>query len=134
MQYNTTNNKIILEHLSNNKDLILSVDDIMFYFKTQNINIGISTIYRILDKFVLNGKVKKYVTSDSKKAMYQYIDSIDNCKQHFHFRCNECKKVLHVDCNNVIDIVEHIINKHNFYIDLSQTIFYGTCSSCKGGK
>ena len=48
--------------------------------KQKGYSVSLATLYRYLDKLVLNNVVRKYTTSHLGKACYQFID--DKCKKH----------------------------------------------------
>lgn len=129
-KYNTIHYNNILAYLKNNPSSFLSVENISQHFKCQNIKIGTATIYRVLNKLIDENIIKKQVFEKNKEAFYQYI-SVE-CMTHYHFRCDICKTLFHIDCDTINNFVSHIKNSHGFSIDLLNSIFKGTCSKCKG--
>ena len=67
--YNTRQKVQILEMLKQNKHRHMTVDEMVFYFTVQKINVSRATLYRYLDVLVSTGDVKKYITGE--KACYQ---------------------------------------------------------------
>jgi len=123
MTYNTKQKDIILDYLKNNKDKCLTINEIYNELVKTN-NIGLTTIYRFLNKLENENIIKKYV--DQKEATYQYINN-DECKNHIHLKCLKCNRIIHLDCHDAVNLSKHIKEEHNFNID--STIF-GICKEC----
>ena len=70
--YNTRQKVQIIEMLKQNKHRHMTVDEMIFYFNVQKINVSRATLYRYLDVLVSTGDVKKYITGEGEKACYQY--------------------------------------------------------------
>ena len=127
MSYNTKQKDIILNYLIKNKDKCLTINQIYDYLKNDN-QIGLTTVYRFLNKLEKDNLIKKY--TDKKEATYQYIDN-EECKKHIHLKCIKCNKIIHLDCNEANHLSKHIKEEHNFNID--STIF-GICKECNYEK
>lgn len=127
MSYNTKQRELIMECLKNNLDKCITVEQIEKYLIERNLKVGIVTIYRYLDKLNKEGLVNKYISEKGNQTSYQYLDN-DHCNNHFHLKCTNCGKIIHLDCN---EINCHIKEEHNFDVDNSKTIIYGKCINCK---
>ncbi len=96
--------------------------------------IGAATVYRHLERLVQEGAARKYVTGQGAPACYQYAGDAP-CGEHYHLRCVICGKLIHLDCEVLRDISDHIRQHHNFEIDATKTVFYGRCADCiQGGS
>lgn len=127
--YNTKQKMQILEMLKNNKQRHLNVDEMLFILSAEQISVSRATLYRYLDVLVSTGEVKKFLIGENEKACYQYSD--DDCQEHFHLVCTECGKLIHMKCEKVNEIIEHIDEDHNFKVDPGRVVFYGLCSDCQ---
>lgn len=127
--YKTKQKTEILDYLKSVKNTHINVQEIFNYLNSINKPVGVTTIYRHLESLVKEGVVKKYLFDNSSAACFQYIDDCSP-KIHFHFKCSKCFKLLHFECDALVDLHNHLINEHNLNIDLSKTIYYGVCSSC----
>ena len=94
--------------------------------------IGQATVYRTIENLVSSGLVRKYVVDESSAACYQYTGKADNgvCHDHFHLKCQSCGRLIHVECEQLGKIAEHMSKDHGFVIDSSKTVFYGKCEDC----
>lgn len=127
MTYNTKQKDIILNFLIDSKDKCLTINNIYEYLKNDN-KIGLTTIYRFLNKLEKDNIIKKY--TNKKEATYQYINN-DECKNHIHLKCLKCNNLIHLDCKDAVNLSKHIKDEHNFLID--STIF-GICKECLNEK
>ena len=128
--YNTRQKEKLMDFLLTNKDKHTSVQEISAYLAAEGTPVGTATIYRQLDKLVESGIVRKFVIDGKTGACYQYIENKKECREHFHLKCLCCGKLIHLNCDHLMGINEHIAEHHGFIIDPSQTVFYGKCSDC----
>lgn len=89
---------------------------------------GLTTIYRFIDKLILNGVVDKYIGHDN-VTYYSYLEKC-NEDNHFYLRCSKCGKMIHVDCDCIGDLSSHVFSKHNFKINQENIIINGICEDC----
>jgi Fur family ferric uptake transcriptional regulator len=129
--YNTRQKVFILEMLKNNKNKHLTVDDMLFILNAQKVSVSRATLYRYLDVLVSTGDVKKYILSESDKACYQYVDSSEDCKEHFHLMCIDCGTLQHLECLQINEIINHVVQDHKFKVDPGRVVLYGLCEECQ---
>ncbi len=125
--YKTRQRDIILKLLKNNTDKHLSCEEIAELLKAGGNKVGITTVYRYLEKLNLEGSVQKY-TSDKERARYTYVEK--DCRGHFHLKCTRCGDTFCADCDFLGTLSEHIGKEHGFKVLPSKTVFYGVCTSC----
>ena len=81
-QYKTKQMSEILNFLQQMEGTHVTVADICDYFKKKGIAVGMTTVYRQLDKMVSEGLVAKYVIDGSSSACFEYTgDSRHECKE-----------------------------------------------------
>ena len=127
--YNTKQRDEIVEFFSRHRGKCFSAKDII---RSGEIKSGEATVYRTLSKLAENGVLKRF-TDGSSGACYQLAESSD-CDKHFHLKCENCGKLIHVDCGFMAEIKQHIEASHDFYVDLGKTVFYGLCGACSKGE
>lgn len=130
--YKTRQRELILEVLIQNKQHHIIADDVFENLRKNGNNVGKSTVYRYLDKLVSEGRVRKFTVGEGSSACYQYLDSPQDCTNHYHLKCTKCKKLIHVECSQLEGISSHILKSHNFAVDTSKTVLYGICGNCSG--
>ena len=129
--YKTKQKELILNFFIENKDKHLTAAQVVRHLNTRDENVSTTTVYRCLEKLVKNGCVRKYFLDDKSGACYQYIEDNKCCHEHFHLKCIECGKLLHLDCNHMQSLNEHILHHHGFLVDNSRTVLYGICDKCR---
>ncbi len=129
MTYNTKQKDSILNAIKKQKKEF-AIRDI---YNELNGNIGLTTIYRLIDKLEKEGIVKK-ITHQEDSFYYQYLEEC-NEENHFYLKCEKCGNLIHIDCDCIKELYEHISLKHNFQFNKENIIINGLCSKCsKGGK
>lgn len=128
--YKTKQRQEIINYLKNIENSHITVQQISNYLKNSNKPVGITTIYRHLDTLVSEGIVKKYILDGVNGACFQYVEENKVLPIHFHFKCNQCGELIHFDCEELERLHNHLLSEHQMNIDLSKTIYYGTCKSC----
>lgn len=132
-QYRTKQMMQLLEYLKSIPGEHVTVNDICDHFKQEGISVGITTIYRQLEKMVEHGEVAKYIVDGTSSACFEYIghDHEETCVDNYHCKCEKCGKLIHLKCSEVKQLEEHILKEHRFKIDSRRTIFYGICEECQ---
>ena len=123
--YNTKQKDLILSiikkqtHEFTIKDIYNEVSD-----KT-----GLTTIYRLVDKLVLEGTLKKYISKDN-ITYYQYLEKCDH-DDHFYLKCENCGELIHVDCSIINELSNHLLKEHSFTINKKNIVINGLCNNCR---
>ena len=128
--YNTAARSRILGFLKENKDRTVNANDILNRLNDQGNDVSITTIYRYLDKLTESGEVMKYIAENGTRAVFQYVGEKQHCEEHLHLQCVRCGAILHLDCDFMDEISEHVMNEHGFRIQCRNSIIYGECSRC----
>ncbi len=90
--------------------------------------IGLTTVYRQLEKLEKQGLVHKIVTDAG--ARYQFCDCQKRGHNCFLIKCERCGQVEHVDCDHLGELYQHLQEEHHFHINPHRTLFYGLCKRC----
>lgn len=130
--YNTKQKQIIYEFLSENREKLLTCDEMLDSLKERSTPVGKATLYRFLDMLVSSGDARKVIDDNKKCAAYQLLDKELNCDGHMHLKCTGCGSLMHLGCDFMHSVGEHILKHHEFRIDNSKTLIYGLCSKCSG--
>ena len=129
--YQTKQMKQILAYLQTIEGTHVTAADVCSYFKEQGINVGTTTVYRNLEKMVEQGLVAKYNVDGTSSACFEYIgdhgEEHENC---YHCKCEKCGKLIHLQCNEVESLKQHMQQHHDFQMDPHRTVFYGICGEC----
>ncbi len=125
--YNTKGKEAInsaIKHFSNG----FTIKELKEYLDSNNYNIGLTTVYRIIDQLENDNVIKKYF-DENNVAHYKYVNDCDS-GNHFYLKCSRCNKIVHIDCSCINDFSMHLHKQHKFLLDKKNIILEGLCSSC----
>lgn len=110
----------------------MTAADVFQRLKQDGVKIGLTTVYRHLEKLESEGVVVKYVVDENTPACYEYSghdihEGPENC---YHCKCTSCGKLIHMHCGEVEKLEQHILRDHGFTVDPRRTVFYGLCNEC----
>lgn len=132
--YRTRQREVILRFLKNSDSRHVSVEEVLEHLKAEGQKVGRTTIYRYMEKLTEEGTLRKYYIGEGAGACYQYVELQAACHEHFHLKCLSCGGLLHVECDYLSQVGEHIRRHHGFEIDHTKTVFYGVCQQCNRNR
>ena len=94
--------------------------------------VGLTTVYRQLERLEKQGMVHKIVTDEG--AYYQYCNAREHGSDCFLIKCEHCGRMEHVDCSHLGELYRHLMAEHHFVINPRRTLFYGLCEQCSQGE
>lgn len=127
--YKTRQRQAVSEFLSSHSDRYLSVDDVFGLMRAQGMGVGRTTAYRTLESLASEGSVAKVVAPGGGESRYRLIDSAHRGEG--QLVCLDCGRVLPLDCEMLQEFYQHVESDHGFKIDLSRTVLYGLCETCR---
>ena len=132
-QYKTKQMTEILTFLKSVQGRHVTVNEICDFFREKGISVGTTTIYRHLEKMVKEGLAAKYVVDGSSSACFEYLGAEEHCHKTscFHCKCEKCGKLIHLHCEDVVKLEQHLMESHGFQMDPCRTVFYGICEECR---
>jgi Fur family ferric uptake transcriptional regulator len=130
VNYHTRQGQRILDYMKSLGGGHVTVNQIARHFEDAEDFVGQTTIYRHLEKLAAQGKIRKYMLNEGKSACYQYVDTDEKCREHFHLKCEVCGGLIHAECDILDGIQRHLLVMHDFQINMLKTVFYGTCKKC----
>ena len=92
-------------------------------------DVGLTTIYRVIDKMLKENLLNKNI-DENNITHYQYLKECHE-ENHFYLKCDRCKNIIHIDCDCIKELKEHILNKHNFILNTDKIIIGGICENCR---
>ena len=129
-EYTTKQRTAILNFLKENSDRHIKASDVVAYMRENGIKIGTATVYRSLEKFEDEGLVRKFIVDEHTGACYQFAGTPAACHSHFHLKCTECGKLIHLSCEFLENMEKHIYDEHGFTVSSAKTVIYGVCAEC----
>ena len=130
MGYNAKQGDLILRLIRENGGRHLTAEDIVRRLADSGCAVGKSTVYRHLERLTREGTVRRFVLHDGESACYQFAG--DGCCNHYHLKCSRCGRLLHVECEYLDKVSEHIYEHHGFTLSEENTVLYGLCADCAG--
>ena len=116
--------EIILDTLKNNV-VHPTAEYIYEILKKEDSKISLATLYRNLNQLAENGIIKKIDGLES-SSHYDH-----NTHAHYHFICDNCKKVFDVSCGIAPNIEKKIEDETGFIVSSHDIIIHGICKNCK---
>jgi Fur family ferric uptake transcriptional regulator len=130
--YNTRQGDAVLNYVSSLGGKHATVDEISAHFAKSGRSVGVTTIYRQLEKLKQSGKVRKLIIDGISGACYQYVGELE--ADSLRLKCDRCGKLYSLECGEADNLGRHILKSHKFRIDPAKTVFYGECDSCQDVK
>ncbi|MBE5774226.1 MAG: transcriptional repressor [Clostridiales bacterium] len=131
-EYNTRQKREMLKFLQDRRLQHFSVDEVVAEMQDRGEKIGRTTVYRFLELLTEQGNVRKYQNAQG-ITQYQHVEDVSSCDDHFHMMCKNCGNLIHVDCELMHSMAEHLFAAHGFMLDPRDTILKGLCEKCREG-
>ena len=130
-KYKTKQREVLLGYFEARPGVHITASDVCEYCRKQGASIGQSTVYRQLDSLVSEGILNKYIIDGNSPACFEYV-SEDSHEEDvcFHCKCEKCGKLIHLQCEELEEIQEHLYKEHSFKLNPMRTVFYGLCDEC----
>ncbi len=120
------NRQLLLQILEAAK-MPVTVDYLYEQFRENSQIISLSTIYRILEKLVLNNIVIKSLILDENKARFEL-----NKKGHKHYLiCTECNDMVPIKACPLGELEKDLQKDTGFNIQGHKLEIYGHCAKCQ---
>ena len=130
-QYQTVGRQALEAYLSSHPDRQFTADE-LYEEIVKDTAVGKSSIYRQLALLCECETVRRFRSDARGCNVYQYVGKGCDCRNHFHEKCTECGRVVHLDCHATAEFVSHLAGEHGFSVDCGRTILYGVCAECRG--
>ena len=125
MTYMTRQQKAVLDSIAQQKNGCATAAELTELLHAQGQSVGMTTVYRQLERLTQQGRVHKIVTDEG--THYQYCQAHGDC---FMLKCEKCGTIRHMDCSHLGELYAHILQEHHFTINPRRTLFYGLCDQC----
>ncbi len=124
--YRTSQRELIIDFFRNRENQCFTAKEII---GEAGLLLGDATIYRNLSKLASDNVLRKFTFDQINGTYYQY-NNPHVCNSHYHLKCIYCGHLFHVDCEALQKTEEHLEEFHDFHVDKTKTIIYGTCKKC----
>lgn len=131
-EYKTRQKDAILDYLKQHPGKHVTAGSLQRLLEDKGIHIGTTTIYRTLDRLVAENQVRKYENGNGQSACYEYLNEETRCHPgEYHMVCERCGRLIHLHCEEMKKITDHIQAGHGFTLDPGRTVLYGICEECR---
>lgn len=128
--YNTKQKSAIMQCIVGMADEHFTIDSLCETLSKKGKSVGRTTVYRFVEKLSEDGVLRKFVMPQGESSCYQYVGEHHHCHEHFHLKCEKCGSLIHMDCDEMNSLAEHIKSHHGFYLNPLKTVIYGICEGC----
>ena len=97
-------------------------DEVLAEVRTRSSAVNVSTVYRNLEVLEELGLVRHAHLSDRAPTYHSVADH-----EHFHLVCRNCGRVVSVDPDVLLPLVETLRATHGFSVDVGHLTVFGTC-------
>lgn len=125
--YQTKQKKLLLDFLKENSGNPLTIEEIAAGLTGEEAP-GKSTVYRLVNRLVEEGSVRRFPKGNSRHFVYQLLDC-HGCREHMHCRCVSCGKLFHMDRSVSLELKQTLASG-GFSLDTANTTLLGTCKGC----
>lgn len=129
-RYRTRQQERILDYLIRRTDTFLTADAVLAGLRETGVTVGLTTVYRALERLSDEGVVVKVPALDGSRAQYRYTGQEQNPSSG-KLVCLKCGKTQLLECTRLETLTRHIQEDHQFEIDPRRTVLYGCCNHCK---
>lgn len=128
--YKTKQKTAIMQCIENMGDKHFTIDGLCDILNKKGNTVGRTTVYRMLEKLSEDGILRKFVMPQGGSSCYQFVGEHNHCHEHFHLKCERCGSLIHMDCDEMNSLAEHIKSHHGFRLNPLKTVIYGICEGC----
>ena len=96
-----------------------------------SLEIGKSTVYRLLPKLAEEGLLTRFYDENKRVVTYQFVDVEHGCDRHFHLKCADCGRTIHLENQEEQKALEEILRSNAFASDERHTVVLGKCRECR---
>jgi Fur family ferric uptake transcriptional regulator len=127
--YRTRQQKAILESMKQCKQHYVTVHQIAQQLEIRGESVGLTTIYRQLERLEKEGIVQKIILDGNSGACYQMVKNTHDEGQ-FLLKCEDCGNIIPMGCSHLGELYDHVRAEHQFQVNPYRTMFYGMCEQC----
>ena len=91
-------------------------------------SVGLTTIYRFIEENEKLGMIKRMVLNG--EVVYEYLEKCELIN-HFYLKCLNCGKMIHIDCDCIDELRNHIESIHHFHMNMESIMIPGFCDQCR---
>ncbi len=131
--YQTGQRKLLLDFFSAHGGEAFSVDGILAALPAEA-QVSRSAVYRNVDRMVREGLLRKTLSADGNKALYQAAADCGTHCERIHLQCEKCGRVFHMEDAEAEARLRDALGRSGFRLDEHASLLSGTCRDCDGAE
>lgn len=128
-KYKTKQREVILQCIREHKDAYVTIQQILSYLTANHIKVGLTTIYRNLERLEQEKEITKVSIDGMSGTCYRYLPQKSKSIL-FYLKCQLCGNIVNIQCPELEHLYQHVSEEHHIVIDPGKTMFYGKCEQC----
>lgn len=125
----TVRREQILRVLLENKDKHLSAEEVYYLAKRKAPDIGLTTVYRTLELFLLKNIIYSVDFGDGRRR-YEFYGWVSDRYPHYHLICTQCGSVIEVHEDFPGGLENRFGKELKFKVESCQLKIFGICKKC----
>lgn len=127
--YQTGQRKLLLDFFASHGSGAFSVDGILAALPA-DAQVSRSAVYRNVDRMVREGLLRKTLSADGSKALFQAAAACGAECEHIHLQCEKCGRVFHMEDTDEEARLREALDRSGFRLDEHASLLSGTCRDC----
>lgn len=128
-KYKTRQKEYVLECIKEHKESYVTIQQIAAHLQEREEKVGLTTIYRNLDKLVEEKEIAKVTIEGISGTCYRYLPHEEE-SVFFYMKCEQCGNLVNIECPELGRMYHHLSEDHHIWINPGKTMFYGICDKC----
>ncbi len=133
-EYKSKYRSWITDYFEDNAERRIGVQEIHTRMQSEGMNVNLTTVYRNLDRLAEERVLSKEKMPEEDGHFYRYLRPELGCTGHLHLTCRRCGRIIHLNCEFMKEIQEHLNADHGFMLDCGQSMLVGLCRECGAGQ
>ena len=129
--YHTEQKEMLIRFLTENCERAYTVEEAVASLRERlgKKAPGKSTVYRLMQRLVEEGAVKRLVAGNSRRFVYQLVGG-QTCHAHLHMKCRACGRLFHLEERVSHELVRRVATANGFSLSEADTVLFGECADC----
>lgn len=129
-KYKTKQREMIRNCFREHKEDYVTIQQISSYLKENDNKVGLTTIYRTLEKLETEKEIASVMIDGVNGTCYRYLPQKSDSVL-FYLKCQICGKIVNIKCSELEHLYSHVTQEHHVFINPGKTLFYGQCEQCR---
>lgn len=129
-KYKTKQKDYILQCIKDSAEEYITIQQLANNLKNRNKEVGLTTIYRNLNKLEAERAIAKVYIEGVTGCCYRYLPHKKDSVL-IYLKCEKCGELVNIECPELGLLYHHVLEEHHMEINRGKTMFYGLCENCQ---